>query len=95
MDTMIIFKVATVVQSIANYIGLIDSVSSDVKKPLHQSFRSAVELMNFARNSNGEHQKEYLRQALVKFVAAPIAPKRINVGCFIVKKRNRWNHLVI
>lgn len=79
MDTVIIFKVATVVQSIANYMGFIDSVSSDVKKLLHQSFRSAVDLMNFARNTNGELQKEYLLQALVKFVEATAVEENENL----------------
>lgn len=79
MDVMIIFKGATVVQSIAAYLGLIDSVSSETKKLLHQSFLSAVDLLNFAKNVSGEQQKVYLNQALLKFVEATAVEKNENL----------------
>ena len=52
-----IFKSAAVLQSIATYLGIIESVSEDVKKLLHQSFVSATELLRFAYNSEGDVQK--------------------------------------
>ncbi len=79
MDTSIIMDGATIVKTIAAYLGLIDSVSSDLKKLIHQSFRSAIELLNFASNVSGKQQKEYLRQALLKFVEATVVEENENL----------------
>lgn len=70
MEPILIFKSAAVLQSIATYLGIIESVSEDVKKLLHQSFVSATELLRFAYNSEGDVQKKYIQDALLKFTEA-------------------------
>ena len=70
MDPILIFKGASVLQSIAAYLGLIESVSADVKKLLHQSFVSAEKFLNCAINSNEDNQKEYIKLARTEFTKA-------------------------
>ena len=70
MEPILIFKSAAVLQRIAAYFGLIESVSTDVKKLLHQSFVSATDLLRFAQNSEGDVQKKYIQDAMLKFTEA-------------------------
>lgn len=70
MDALLIFRAANVAKSVAAYFGFIESVSSDVKKLLHQSFKSGVENLRYAENAIGENQKHYLRKAQDDFITS-------------------------
>lgn len=70
MDALLIFRAANVAKSVAAYFGFIESVSSDVKKLLHQSFKSGVENLRYAENAIGENQKHYLRKAQDDFISS-------------------------
>lgn len=79
MEPILIFKSAAVLQSIAAYFGLIESVSTDVKKLLHQSFVSATDLLRFAQNSEGDVQKKYIQDAMLKFTEAKAVEESENL----------------
>ena len=51
MDVTIIFKATSILKSIAAYLGIIDSLSADVKKLLHQPLKSAIQNLEYAKNS--------------------------------------------
>ena len=56
---------------IAEYFGLIDSVSVDVKKLLHKDFQSAITSLKYAMNaSDFENQKINLMDARKSFIDA-------------------------
>lgn len=80
METVLIFKSLTIVQSIAAYLGLIDSASADVKKLLHQSFLSAIRNLNYARNTtNPANLQDYIREAKNKFIESIAVEKDENL----------------
>ena len=70
MDLTIIFKATSILKSIAAYLGIIDNIPADVKKLLHQSFLSAIQNLDFAKNSNSENQSDYLKTAKREFINA-------------------------
>lgn len=70
MNTNTIFATANVTKSIAAYLGLIDNISSDVKKLLHQAFKSAVLNLDYAKTSSGKMQLDYIQTAREKFTDA-------------------------
>lgn len=70
MDVTIIFKATSILKSIAAYLGIIDNLSADVKKLLHQPLKSAIQNLEYAKNSSSENQLDYLRTARSKFIDA-------------------------
>lgn len=70
MDVITIFKAGSAIKAIAEYFQIIDSVSHNVKKLLHQSFNSAVQNLKYANNANGEVQKHYLYKAQDDFISS-------------------------
>lgn len=79
MESMEIFKAFTISKSIASYLGLIDSVSSDVKKLLHQSFESGKRNLEYAQVASVEIQKLYVQKALSDFINAQSVEKDENL----------------
>ena len=64
----------------AEYFGLIDSVSADVKKLLHQSFQSAVSNLKYAMNApTKESAISYLNQAKNEFIRANAVEENENL----------------
>ena len=55
---------------IAEYFGLIEGVDTKVTKLLHQSFISAKMNLEYARNSSGQNQIDYIKEAKTKFIEA-------------------------
>lgn len=71
MDPITIFKAASIAKSIAAYLGVIDSVSADMKKLLHQSFKSALMNLKYAKDaSNSTTCESYIKQAINEFIRA-------------------------
>ena len=69
MTLMLIFKSLTIAQAIGRYLGIIDSVSSDMKKLLHQSFNSALINLEYAKSaSSKDNQLAYIKQAKDEFI---------------------------
>ena len=52
MDPITIFKAASIAESIAAYLGVVDSVSADIKKLLHQPFKSALINLKYAKDAS-------------------------------------------
>lgn len=52
---------------IAEYFGLIEGVDTKVTKLLHQAFNSAKANLEYARNTTGQNQIDYIKQARVEF----------------------------
>lgn len=52
---------------IADYFGLIEGVNTKVTKLLHQAFNSAKANLEYARNTTGQNQIDYIKQARVEF----------------------------
>ena len=52
---------------IAEYFGLIEGVNTNVTKLLHQAFNSAKANLEYARNTTGQNQIDYIKQARVEF----------------------------
>lgn len=55
---------------IAEYFGLIEDVNTQIKKLLHQAFNAAKMNLEYARNSSGQNQIDYIKQAQVEFTQA-------------------------
>lgn len=70
MEPVFIFQAAGIVKSIASYLGLIESVQADVKKLLHQSFKSAVQNLKYAKDCSNGEALDYLKEARCKFIDA-------------------------
>lgn len=70
MEAVVIFKAVSISKSIASYLGFIDSVSSDVKKLLHQSFESGKRNLEYAQTASEANQKLYIQKALGDFISA-------------------------
>lgn len=70
MEAVVIFKAVSISKSIASYLGFIDSVSSDVKKLLHQSFESGKKNLEYAQTASEANQKLYIQKALGNFISA-------------------------
>jgi len=71
MTPAVIFGSLNIVKSIAAYFGLIESVDGNVKKLLHQSFKSATQNLNYAKSATSHNlQEDYLRRAREKFIDA-------------------------
>jgi hypothetical protein len=67
MTPAVIFGALNMATSVAAYFGLIDSVSSNVKKLLHAPFNSAISNLKAALHATDENVEFYIRQALVEF----------------------------
>ena len=66
-----IFKSAAVLESLAKYFGLIESVSADVKRLRHEPFNSAIDFLELAKGTNDEgQQQKHVREAMIKFTEA-------------------------
>jgi predicted YcjX-like family ATPase len=66
--------------AIASYFELIDTVSSDVSKLLHQSFTSARMNLELAQTADDQVQRnEYLKEARSKFIEAVAVEKDENL----------------
>ena len=71
MDPIMIFKSAAVLESLAKYFGLIESVSADVKRLRHEPFNSAIDFLELAKGTNDEvQQQKHVREAMIKFTEA-------------------------
>lgn len=71
MDPITIFKAASIAESIAAYFGVVDSVSADMKRLLHQSFKSALMNLEYAKDtSNPDARGSYIKQAINEFIRA-------------------------
>lgn len=71
MDPITIFKAASIAESIAAYLGVVDSVSANIKKLLHQSFKSALINLKDAKDaSNSNTCESYFKQAINEFIRA-------------------------
>lgn len=71
MDPITIFKAASMAESIAAYLGVVDSVSADIKKLLHQPFKSALINLKYAKDaSNSTTCENYIKQAINEFIRA-------------------------
>lgn len=70
MTPAVIFGSINLAQSIAGYMGLIESVGGDVKKLLHQSLKSALQNLEYARSATGQNQLDYIRAARERFIDA-------------------------
>ena len=69
MDPITIFKAASMAESIAAYFGVVDSVSADIKKLLHQPFKSALINLKYAKDaSNSTTCENYIKQAINEFI---------------------------
>lgn len=67
MTPAVIFGSLNVAKSIAEYLGLIESTNSLLKKLVHQAFKAAQSNLEHAYNSSGATQMDYLRQARNEF----------------------------
>lgn len=67
MTPAVIFGSINLTKSIAEYLGLIESTNSLLNKLIHQAFRSAKSNLEYAHNSSGTIQMDYLRQARNEF----------------------------
>lgn len=79
MEAVVIFKAVSISKSIASYLGFIDSVSSDVKKLLHQSFESGKRNLEYAQTASDANQKLYVQKALGDFISAQSVEKDENL----------------
>lgn len=71
MDIALVFSAANMVKSVGEYLGWIDSVSSDIKKLLSQPLNSAIASLTYVKTAPSiEKQKFYLKIALKDFIAA-------------------------
>ena len=66
----IIFAFANAGKSIAEYLGLIESINPDIKALLHQSFNSAKMNLEYAKDATSENQRDYILQAKNDFIKA-------------------------
>lgn len=55
---------------IAEYFGLIETVSTQVDKLVHQALKSAVDNLEYAKNAEGQNQVHYVLEAKNKFIEA-------------------------
>lgn len=68
MEPAVIFGSFNISTSITAYFGLIESVGGNVQKLLHAPFKSSVNNLKAANNSNSFQNSEfYIRQALIEF----------------------------
>ena len=70
MDIVISAGVVNIASKIAEYFGLIESVSTNVRRLLHQAFNSAKDNLEYARISKGNNQIDYVKRAKDCFVDA-------------------------
>lgn len=66
MDIMLVFKGATLVQSIAEYVGIIESISGKLDRITQSEFNAGMNALNQASKSNSE-QYSLLREARNRF----------------------------
>lgn len=71
MPPAVIFGSINMATSIAAYLGLIESVSGNVQKLLHQAFKSAIQNLNYAQTaSSATSRLEYIKTAKERFIDA-------------------------
>lgn len=66
----IIFGAIHASASIAGYMGLIETVRGNVQKLLHQSFKSAIQNLEYAKTASDDNRLNYIRIAQEKFIDA-------------------------
>lgn len=79
MSVATIFGAFNAASSIAGYLGLIDSVSGDVKKLLHQSLESAIQNLRYAQTASDQNKIGYIQQARDKFIEATAVESNENL----------------
>lgn len=67
MTPAVIFGSINLSKSIAEYLGLIESTNSLLNKLVHQAFKAAQSNLQYAYDSSGATQMDYLRQARNEF----------------------------
>ena len=67
MNPTVIFGAMNIATSIAGYMGLIESVGGNIQKLLHQSFKSAIQNLEYATTTPRKKQLEYIRVAKDRF----------------------------
>lgn len=70
MDLVIIAGAVNITSKIAEYFGLIEGTSTNVRKLLHQAFISAKDNLEYAGSSTGENQINYVMRAKDCFIDA-------------------------
>lgn len=55
---------------IAEYFGLIEGVSTQVSKLVHQAFKSAKDNLEYAKTASGQNQIDYIKRAKDRFIDA-------------------------
>ena len=70
MEPTCIFSAINATKSIAEYLGLVESINSDIKALLHQSFMSAKMNLEYAKDATSKNQREYIFEAKNKFIEA-------------------------
>lgn len=55
---------------IAEYFGLIEGVSTQVTKLIHQAFKSAKDNLEYAKMTSGQNQIDYIKRAKDRFIDA-------------------------
>lgn len=55
---------------IAEYLGFIESISTQVTKLVHQAFKSAKDNLEYARTASGQNQIDYVKRAKDLFIDA-------------------------
>lgn len=71
IDPTTIFKAVSLTKAIAQYLGFIDGISDDIKKLLHQSFKSAILNLEYAKGANSDFNRlEYVKSARDEFIRA-------------------------
>lgn len=66
MDILIIFKATSLVKSIAQYLGIIESISGKLDKLAKSEFEAGIRALNQASKSQTE-EKSLLREARNRF----------------------------
>ena len=75
----VIFSAVNAGKSIAEYLGLVESINSDIKALLHQSFNSAKMNLEYAKDATSKNQCDYILQAKNDFIKAIVVEKGMNL----------------
>ncbi len=57
---------------IAEYFGLVEGVSTQVTKLVHQAFKSANDNLEYAKMTSGQNQIDYIKRAKDCFIGAVV-----------------------
>lgn len=70
MSPAIIFSAINLTKAIGEYLGFIEGSNTMLQKLVHQSFQSVKLNFEYAYNTNGTKQIEYLKIARSEFIRA-------------------------